>query len=88
MLEFPAGFKPNANLGMFLGNFVLYFIQKLHWFTSTLQSIKLAIVIYVSSFGLLGFSIQLAAINDVLVLLSTSFMLMYALFAGMYKYSL
>ena len=57
LLEFPAGFKPNANLGMFLGNFVLLFIQKMNFITSFLRSVKLAIVIYVSLFGCLGFSI-------------------------------
>lgn len=88
LLEFPAGFKPNANLGMFLGNFVLLFIQKMSYLTSALRQIKLAIVIYVSLFGCLGFSIQLAAINDVLVLLSLFFVVLYSIFAGIYAYFL
>ena len=56
--------------------------------TSILSTVKFAIVVYVSLFGSLGFSIQLAAINDVLVMLSSTFLVMYSIFAGMYAYSI
>ena len=88
LLEFPAGFKPNANLGIFLGNIVLQLIGKWNVITTGVRSFRIAIVIYVSIFGALGCSIQLAAINDVLFLCSTWLVAMYSVFASMYKYSL
>ena len=57
LLEFPAGFKPNANLGIFLGNFVLQLIGLWNVITTEIRSFRIAIVIYVSIFGALGCSI-------------------------------
>ena len=36
LLGFPAGFKPNENLGIFMGNIVLNMIKKWNFITSAL----------------------------------------------------
>ena len=53
----PAGFKPNINLSHFLGNFVLELIFVWNHVTSALTKVKLLIVFYISSVGVLGFSV-------------------------------
>ena len=81
----PAGFKPNDNLGTFLGNIILSIISKWHIVTSSLQDVRIAIVIIVASFSALGLSVVLAAANDVLFLASIWLMAIYSVFAAMYR---
>ena len=88
LLGFPAGFKPNENLGIFLGNFVLNIIRHWEYITTFLSHIRIAIVLVISIFGSLGCSVQLAAANDVLLLCSIWLVVIYNLFATMYKYTL
>lgn len=57
LLGFPAGFKPNENLGIFLGNFVLNIIYMWNLIATPLNKMRTAIVVYVSIFGALGCSI-------------------------------
>jgi phosphatidylinositol N-acetylglucosaminyltransferase subunit Q len=84
----PAGFKPNINLSHFLGNFVLELIFVWNHVTSALTKVKLLIVFYISSVGVLGFSVQLAATNDILFFCSFGLFCVYTVFAFIYSYTL
>lgn len=57
LLGNPAGFKPNANLAHFLGNFVLSLIRTWDHVTSALTNARSFIVLYIASVGWLGASL-------------------------------
>lgn len=56
--------------------------------TSALTKIKLLIVFYIASVGVLGFSVQMAATNDILFFCSFGLFCVYSVFAFIYKHTL
>lgn len=84
----PAGFKPNINLAHFLGNFVLELICLWNHVTCALTEIKPLIVFYIASVGILGFSVQMAATNDILFFCSFGLFCVYSVFAFIYNHTL
>jgi phosphatidylinositol glycan class Q protein len=84
----PAGFKPNINLSHFLGNFVLELIFVWNQITSALTKMKMLIVFYIGSVGVLGFSVQMAATNDILFFCSFGLFCVYSVFALLYNKTL
>ena len=88
MLGFPAGFKPNENLGIFLGNIVLTMIDKWNLIATLLNHMRIAIVVFVSTFGILGLSVMGAAVNDVLFLCCIWLLAIYYVVARIYNYTL
>lgn len=88
LLGFPAGFKPNENMGIFIGNIVLKVIEKWNFITVALIEVRLAIVVYVSIFGIFGLSVQLAAVNDMLFLCSMWVFAIYSVIALSYHHCL
>ena len=81
MLGFPAGFKPNINLAHFLGNYSLELIVAWKYVITSLVHIQKPIAIFTSFCGLLGFSVFLAALHDILFISSTYILFMYSVFA-------
>jgi phosphatidylinositol glycan class Q protein len=84
----PAGIKPNINLQHFLGNFVLELICVWNHVTAALTKMKLLITLYIASVGFLGFSVQLAAANDILFFCSFGLFCVYSVFALLYNLTL
>ena len=80
----PAGFKPNINLSHFLGNFVLEIISVWNQLTSALTEMKFLIAFYIATCGVLGFSVQMAASNDILFFCSFGLFCVYSVFAWLY----
>ena len=87
IIGFPAGFKPNENLGIFFGNVLLGIISAWNYISVFLHEVKLVIVVYVSFFGSFGISHQLAAVNDVLFICSCWLLVIYSIFAFMYNFT-
>lgn len=88
LLGNPAGFKPNANLAHFLGNFVLSMIRAWNTVTSALTKARQFIVFYIATVGWLGASLQAAALHDLLFLCSFWLLCVYTLFTTIYWYIL
>ena len=63
-------------------------ITKWNVIATSLNHMRIAIVIYVSFFGSLGFSVQLAATHDLLLLCSIWLMALYSCFARIYQATL
>ena len=84
LLGSPAGFKLNGDLSGFLGNFILMLIDVWNHVTSALNRSKLILAIISGSTGVLGFSVQLAAVNDLFFICSFGMFFMYTVFAGIY----
>jgi hypothetical protein len=88
LLGNPAGFKPNANLAHFIGNFVLSLIGTWNYVTSALTNAKQIISIYIATVGWLGASLQAAALHDLLIVLSFWLLGVYTIFSSIYWYVL
>ena len=59
-------------------------ITKWNVIATQMNHMRKVIVVYVSFFGGLGFSVQLAAVNDVLLLCSIWLLALYTVFARIY----
>lgn len=84
LLGSPAGFKPNANLAHFLGNFVLSLIRTWDHVTSALTNARSFIVLYIASVGWLGASLQAAALHDLLIMSQLWLVCVYTIFTSFY----
>ena len=80
-LGFPAGFKPNINLAHFIGNYALELIITWRVIWGNIVLFHKHIVIATSFFSLLGFSVFLAVLHDILFLYSLYIIFMYSVFA-------
>lgn len=88
LMGFPAGYKPNLHLDLFLGELIKVFIFLWNDITTWLNHVEYYIVVVVSFFGLMGFSLQLALMNDIFVIASFHILSLYSVFAYAYKNSL
>jgi hypothetical protein len=52
----PAGFKPNHNLAMFLGNLILDLVKLWNYITTWLTPVESYVLRYLSMVGVMGFS--------------------------------
>lgn len=88
MIGNPAGFKPNANLAQFLGNFVLSLIGVWNHVTSALTQAREFIVFLVAGVGVFGLSVQAAFLHDLLFVCSFWLLGVYTFFTTTYWYIL
>ncbi|XP_041362454.1 phosphatidylinositol N-acetylglucosaminyltransferase subunit Q-like [Gigantopelta aegis] len=81
----PAGLKLNSQLTQFLGHFFLYHIYLWTGYLSILRPVLGSLLYYSSSLGLLGFSVQLCLIQDILSMLTLHIYCFYVYAARLYS---
>lgn len=84
----PGGFKPNPNLAEFIGCAILDLIYIWNYMTTAFIQIQNLIIRNLSFFGLIGSTIQVALIHDVLFLCSSHVFILYTAVAWIYNYIL
>lgn len=85
----PGGFHPNPNLSQFLGCAIIDLISIWNYFTTALIQGQYVIMNNLSFTGLIGQTVQVALIHDMmLVVCSSHIFLMYTIVAYIYNYIL
>jgi len=84
----PGGFKPNPNLAEFIGNAILDLIYIWNYMTTAFIQIQRVIITNLAFFGVIGSTIQVALIHDVLFVCSSHIFILYTAVAWIYNYIL
>lgn len=84
----PGGFKPNPNLAEFIGNAILDLILIWNYLSTAFIQIQTIIITNLAFSGLIGSTIQVALIHDVLFVCSTHIFILYTAVAWIYNYIL
>ena len=85
MLVEPAGFKPNENLAHFFGSIILNMIMTWKTVIPQVKMVKSILFQVTGWTGVLGLSVQLAFLNDILFYCSFWIIGLYSFFACMYR---
>ena len=84
----PGGFKPNPNLAEFIGCAILDLIYIWNYMTTAFIQIQTLIIRSLAFSGIIGCSIQIALIHDVLFVCSSHIFVLYTVVAWTYNYIL
>jgi phosphatidylinositol N-acetylglucosaminyltransferase subunit Q len=84
----PGGFKPNPNLAEFIGYAILDLIYIWNYMTTAFIQSQTYITHYLAFTGMIGSTIQVALIHDVLFLCSSHIFVLYSAIAWIYNYIL
>lgn len=89
LMAYPGGFHPNPNLSQFLGCAIIDLIYIWNYFTTALIQGQYVIMNNLSLMGLIGQTVQVALIHDMLlVVCSSHIFLLYTIVAYVYQYIL
>ena len=84
----PGGFKPNPNLAEFIGNAILDLIYIWNYMSTAFIQIQNLIITNLAFSGIIGSTIQVALIHDVLFVCSSHIFILYTGIAWIYNYIL
>lgn len=84
----PGGFKPNPNLAAFIGNAILDLIYIWNYGTTAFIQVQTFILTKLAFFGVIGSTIQVALVHDVLFVCSSHIFVLYTVVAWIYNYIL
>lgn len=88
LMGLPGGFKPNPNLAAFIGNAILDLIYIWNYATTAFIQLQRYILTKLACFGVIGSTIQVALVHDVLFVCSSHIFVLYTVVAWIYNYIL
>jgi phosphatidylinositol glycan class Q protein len=88
LMGLPGGFKPNPNLAEFIGNAILDLIYIWNYISTAFIQIQNLIITNLAFSGIIGSTIQVALIHDVLFVCSSHIFILYTGIAWIYNYIL
>lgn len=88
LMGLPGGFKPNPNLAEFIGYAIMDLIYIWNYGTTAFIQMQTFIITNLAFFGIIGSTIQVALIHDVLFVCSSHIFVLYTVVAWIYNYIL
>eukprot|EP00826_Nyctotherus_ovalis_P058406 TRINITY_DN8024_c0_g1_i18.p1 TRINITY_DN8024_c0_g1~~TRINITY_DN8024_c0_g1_i18.p1 ORF type:complete len:252 (+),score=33.70 TRINITY_DN8024_c0_g1_i18:273-1028(+) len=85
-MGFPSGFKPNKELDLFIGNWLLKILDYWNNFTRYATNVEPTVVVIVGCVGFFGCTFQLGITRDILTLCSTHIHFIYTAFIKTYRF--